>query len=227
MWYLSDPPELWSDWTRRYVETEDPAPLFETDDELQVQVDTYGEDDRRVLQRSDTMEIRLKVAGRKLVRDWTDGADEYEGLILLMYWLEDGEVVPIHVQREHTTRSKSEALNPHLQDLRGSRTVNFARWGDGLDHFIGGLSAVVFDQDAIQRRRYRRWAAHIFAEGRRLERPVYHMALPWHEDDEGPYFDYELGLKQLEYQIVTMARELYEEMPLNEIREGESAAQEE
>jgi hypothetical protein len=48
--------EIWSEWTDRYLDTENPVPLFETDESLAVQYKHYGQNDRRILKRSETME---------------------------------------------------------------------------------------------------------------------------------------------------------------------------
>lgn len=41
--------DIWQGWTDRYVDTENPIPLFETDENLTVEYKNYGKDDRRIL----------------------------------------------------------------------------------------------------------------------------------------------------------------------------------
>jgi Flp pilus assembly secretin CpaC len=41
--------EIWQGWTDRYIGTEQPIPLFETDENLTVQYKHYGQNDRRIL----------------------------------------------------------------------------------------------------------------------------------------------------------------------------------
>jgi hypothetical protein len=61
--------EIWHEWTDQYIDTENPIPLFETDDSQVVQYKNYGKDDRRILKRSERMEERVRSEGRKVIND--------------------------------------------------------------------------------------------------------------------------------------------------------------
>jgi len=86
--------DLWQGWASRYVNTENPTPLFETDENLTVEYKNYGQNDRPILKRSQNMEERVREVGRKVINDWETTDDTYDGL---MYWLEDSNVSPLYV----------------------------------------------------------------------------------------------------------------------------------
>lgn len=122
--------EIWTAWTDRYIDTESPVPLFETNENLTVQHKHYGQNNRRILKRSEAMGDRLRQEGRKVINDWSTTNDTYDGVIYLMYWLEDGDVVPLYVGKAGKYGRDGESLNTNLEDLRGDSTRKFARWGD-------------------------------------------------------------------------------------------------
>ncbi|AEN07186.1 hypothetical protein Halar_3601 [halophilic archaeon DL31] len=49
------------------------------------------------------MEALVRGEGRKVINDWHTTDDTYDGLIYLMYWLEDGEVIPSMSGRQAST----------------------------------------------------------------------------------------------------------------------------
>lgn len=165
--------EIWQEWTGCYIDTASPVPLFETEENLTVQYNHYGKDDRRILKRSEEMESLVREEGRKVINDWETTDDSYEGLIYLMYWLEGNDVVPLYVGKAGKYGRDGEGLSANLRGLRGSSTGKFARWGDGHYYHIGNLSAIVFDHDKNQKQKYEKWADQLFEEGRQLRQQTY------------------------------------------------------
>ncbi|WP_436900258.1 hypothetical protein [Halovenus halobia] len=208
--------EIWHEWTGRYIDTKCPIPLFETDDSQVVQYKNYGKDDRRILKRSERMEERVRNEGRKVINDWETTDHTYDGLIYLMYWLDEGAVVPLYVGKAGKYGRDGEGLSANLQGLRGTSTGKFARWGDGHYYHIGNLSAVVFDHDKNQKQKYAKWADRLFEDGRQLRRPTYFWTKAWREDDVGLYHDFEETLEKLEYQIIGLVSDLYPDRLLND-----------
>ena len=208
--------ETWQDWTSRYIDTEDPVPLFETDENLTVEYKEYGQNDRRILKRSESMESRLREEGRKVINDWSTTDDTYDGLIYLMYWLEDGQVVPLYIGKAGKYGRDGESLSSNLEDLRGSSTRKFARWGDAHFYHIGNLSAIIFDHEKNQKQKYRNWVDRLFEEDRQLKQQTYFWTKAWDQTDVGLYHDFEVPLEQLEYQLIGLASDIYEDQLLNE-----------
>lgn len=75
------------------------------------------------------MEDRLREEGRKVINDWSTTDDTYDGVIYLMYWLKDDDVVPLYVGKAGKYGRDGESLSANLEDLRGTSTRKFARWG--------------------------------------------------------------------------------------------------
>jgi hypothetical protein len=208
--------EIWQEWVDRYIDTREPLPLFETDENLNVEYKHYGNDDRRILKRSEEMESLVREEGRKVINDWHTTDDTYDGLIYLMYWLEDGDVVPLYVGKAGKYGRDGERLSANLEDLRGNSTRKFARWGDAHYYHIGNLSAIVFDHGKNQKHKYEKWAERLFEEGHRLREQTYFWTKAWEKDDVGLYHDFEIPLEQLEYQIIGLTSDLYADQLLNE-----------
>lgn len=208
--------EIWQQWTDQYIDTENSIPLFETDETLTVEYKHYGQNDRRILKRSTEMENILRNEGRKVINDWSTTDDTYDGVIYLMYWLDDGEVVPLYAGKAGKYGRDGESLSANLEELRRSSTRKFARWGDAHYYHIGNLSAVIFNHKKNQKQKYERWANRLFEDNRRLKQPTYFWAKAWQEDDVGLYHDFEVPLGELEYQIIGLASDLYAEQLLNE-----------
>ena len=58
----------------------------------------------------------------------------------------------------------------------------------------------------------------MFESERKLRESVYFWAKAWRHDDTGLYYDFEVSLEHLEYQLIGMASDLYPDRLLN--REG-------
>lgn len=208
--------EIWQEWTGRYINTENPVPLFATSKSLTVEYKQYGQNDRRILKRSEAMESRLRKEGEKVINDWSTTDDTYDGLIYVMYWLEDGQVVPLYIGKAGKYGRDGESLSSNLEDLRGSSTRKFARWGDAHFYHIGNLSAIIFDHEKNQKQKYRNWVDRLFEEDRQLKQQTYFWTKAWDQTDVGLYHDFEVPLEQLEYQLIGLASDIYDDRLLNE-----------
>lgn len=162
------------------------------------------------------MEDRLREEGRKVINDWSTTDDTYDGVIYLMYWLKDDDVVPLYVGKAGKYGRDGESLSANLEDLRGTSTRKFARWGDAHYYHIGNLSAIVFDHEKNQKQKYRKWANRLFEDGPQLRQQTYFWTKVWRQDDIGLYHDFEVPLEQLEYQIIGLTSGLYADRLLND-----------
>ena len=208
--------DIWQQWTDRYIETENPIPLFETDESLSVEYKHYGQDNRRILKRSEEMEAAIRGEGRKVINDWSTTDDTYDGLIYLMYWLVDDEVVPLYVGKAGKYGRDGKRLSANIDDLRGSSTRKFARWGDAHYYHIGNLSAIIFDHNKNQKTKYERWADRLFSHNQTLKQSTYFWTRAWKQEDIGLYYEFEAPLEELEYQIIGLAADLYSQKLLNQ-----------
>ena len=220
---------LWEAWIDRYVDTDDPTPLFATERDPtdtggpRVGLTHYGRQRRRpVLRRSDAMDARLREAVETVVDDHEARGGEYDGLVYLMYGMENGAVIPYYIGKTGTFRRADDGLSANLDSV-SETGGKFARWGYGDAYHVGELSAAVLTEcdgvDATNHgdptEKYRRWATRLFQPGtRRLRRPVYVWIRAW-DRSEGPYPDTYPYLAELEYQLVGIAYELFPETLLN------------
>jgi len=207
--------DIWQQWTDRYIETENPIPLFETNESLSVEYKHYGQDNRRILKRSKEMEAAIRGEGRKVINDWSTTDDTYDGLIYLMYWFVDDEVVPLYVGKAGKYGRDGKRLSANIDDLRGSSTRKFARWGDAHYYHIGNLSAIIFDHNKNQKTKYDRWADRLFSHNRTLKQSTYFWTRAWKQEDIGLYYEFEAPLEELEYQIIGLSSDLHSKELLN------------
>ena len=216
---------LWESWLDRYVDSDDPTPLFATTDDAGVTVELteYGRRQRRpVLRRSEAMNARLTKAVETVVEDHETRRGEYDGLVYLMYTVEESQVIPYYIGKTGMYRRSDDGLSANLRNV-SETGGKFARWGYGNAYHIGDLSAAVLDAcegvDASNHdaptEKYRTWARRLFEpRTHHLRRPVYFWVRAW-DRSEGPYPDTNPYLAELEYQLVGIAYELFPETLLN------------
>ncbi|WP_144901724.1 hypothetical protein [Halobellus captivus] len=231
---------LWESWIDRYVDSDDPTPLFATvdgdgersgdrlgddatDGPLTVALTDYGTRRKRpVLTRSDAMNARLFDAVETVVEDHERREGDYDGIVYLMYGLDGSRVIPYYIGKSGMFGRADGRLSANLRNI-SETGGKFARWGYGDAYHLGDLSAAVLDAcDDIDttnhsdpKGKYRRWAAQLFEpRTHRLRQPVYFWVSPW-DRSEGPYPDTYPYLAELEYQLVGIAYELFPETLLN------------
>lgn len=73
-----------------------------------------------------------------------------------MYWLDEEDVVPFYAGKAGKYGRDGEGLSVNLQSLRGTSTGRFTQWGNGFYYHIDNLSAIVFDHDENQKRKYQK-----------------------------------------------------------------------
>jgi hypothetical protein len=209
--------EIWDDWIDSYIDLDNPIPLFETDSDGVVQTKPYGKNDRSILKRSNRMESRIYEEGRKVIEDWQRSDDTYDGLIYLMYKLDGNSVTPLYVGKAGKYGKDGESLSANLKGLRNRNTSKFCRWGDGYYYHIGDLSSAVLDHDKEPPQKYERWSERLFRDdSRELKEDVHFWTKAWRKDDVGLYYDFEVTLEHLEYQLIGMASDLYSHSLLNQ-----------
>lgn len=214
--------DLWQNWVLKQVDTKNPVPLFDTDENLEVNTRSYGNNSRPVLKRHSRMEEMIRTEGQKVVDDYSARGGTYEGLIYIMYTLEDEEVIPYYIGKCGKHKRNSDELNSNLENI-STNDLKLARWGYGRYYHLGNLSAAVLDYDSLSRvdrtgvsGKFERWAKILFEPGtKHLKKPVYLSVKAWSTDDVGPYVDIHPYLAELEYQLIGFAYELYPETLLN------------
>lgn len=215
--------DVWQGCISQYAIADESVVLFDTDDQGTVRTKQHGRDDRPILKRSPQMEELLRKEGQKVIEDWKESDDIYEGLIYLMHTVDGGDVIPLYVGKAGKYGRDGERLSANLRGIQ-TNTNKFARWGDGYAYHIGELSAVVLDHHTDQEvnrkkdpiGKYLNWANRIFeSDTRTLRQPVYFWTRAWRVDDTGPFYDFETSLEALEYNLISLASDLYPDRLLN------------
>jgi hypothetical protein len=215
--------DVWEDWITEYVKPEPLVPLFETDKQGAVVTKSHGTDNRPILCRSNQMEERLRKEGWKVVEDWKNTDDTYEGVIYIMYALDGDFLLPRYIGRAGKYGRDGQRLNNNLKNIRTNNS-KLARWGDGYDYHIGDLSAAVLkhheDESVNQEKdpegKYQGWADALFQPDTNILRePVYFWAKAWRIDDNGPFYGFETSLNALEYNLINLGSDLYPDSLLN------------
>ncbi|WP_136688742.1 GIY-YIG nuclease family protein [Halorhabdus amylolytica] len=213
---------LWHDWVEQTIcreihdsDSEDPIPLFETDDDLLVELTEVGSSS--VLKRSDEIDARIRKEGKRCVHSdgVTDGPD---GLLYVMYQLaSDGsspeDIIPRYIGKAEAYGKKNE-LSANFEEIAYDRTGtrSFARWGDGSYWHVGELSETVFGVDSKKLS----WASELFEQGtRRLKDQTYLWIRAWDPHHyPGPY-GYPAYLAEVEALLIGLVYEAYPEHLLN------------
>jgi hypothetical protein len=169
------------------------------------------------------MEEQLRTAGWKVVDDWKGNDDTYEGLIYMMYTRNGEEIIPRYIGKAGKYGRDGEGLSANLKNIRTNNS-KLARWGDGYAYHFGELSRALLSHherddvssDKHPSGKYQQWADELFANGtRELVEPVYFWVKAWRTDDIGPFYGFETSLEALEYNLINLASDLYDEQVFN------------
>jgi hypothetical protein len=204
--------------------------LFDTDDDLCVKVREVGQRSKRLLLTRNPMMEEMVMSGADQVVDDHDRRETaFDGLIYMMFWLDEGsEVLPLYVGKTEKFGKGAGNLSANITRLRGSKN-KFARWGDGYQYHIGDLSAVVLGHDPSKvSDKYCEWADRLFVElpatppeKPQLKRMTYFWMKPWSNAEVGPWEDFgATNLTFLEYLLIGVASTAYPELLLN--KEGQN-----
>ncbi len=189
-----------------------------------VDVTNYGSSGRPVLKRSAQMERVVVSEVAKVISDFEAGGDQYDGLIYMMFWSEDGQVLPLYIGKTEKY-GKSENLSANIRSvrLRGNGQIGgdayFARWGYNRAYHLGDLSGVVLEGHRSPKK-YLRWASQLFEEfptqRPKLTRATYFWCKAWDAREAGIWEEFgPTNLTFLEYLLIGVASDLFPQYVLN------------
>jgi hypothetical protein len=211
---------FWNDFCNRFNILNEGIPLFDTQNHL-VQTFQYGTNKRHILKRSPQMDSLIIHEVNKVIGDYTSGNKEYEGLIYMMYWRENDEVIPLYIGKSEKL-GKSQNLSENIKNI-GQNKGKFCRWGYNYAYHIGDLSAVVcLGHDANKKTiKYQKWADKLFAEvpthQPRLNKETFFWISAWRNGNIGLWKEYgETSLTFLEYLLIGVASDIFSDYLLNE-----------
>jgi hypothetical protein len=159
----------------------------------------------------------------KVVHDFNRLGNVYDGLIYMMFWMEDDLIVPLYVGKSEKIGIKG-GLSENIKNIR-SNDAKFCRWGYNYAYHIGDLSNVVCDGHigVPVVGKYKRWAEKIFVSWENneviLRKPTYFWMKAWCGGEVGIWKEYGgISLAFLEYLLIGVASDLFPNDLLN--REG-------
>jgi hypothetical protein len=189
---MSNFEEIWNQFCVSQDILRNGQPLFECDSSLKVKTRKIGKTNyRTVLCRSQAMETMMISETDKLVADLAQQSFQYDGLIYMMYSLDQSNlIVPLYIGKTETVGKTPQKLSVNLENLHHDKS-KFARWGDSYAYHIGDLSAAVLldhSPDKINHN-YRVWASSLFVttptDNPTLKAPVFIWAKAWGHEDVG------------------------------------------
>ena len=214
---------VWDNFVKVHKIAELGVELFERNNSEVITKEIDKKYRRNVLCRSFVMEDLILRECDKLVADWTNNTQQFDGLIYLMFKKGNaGEVIPMYIGKTETIGKGSNNLSANIQSLKTNKS-KFARWGDGHQYHIGDLSAAVlpnYDKSKIQPK-YLNWGKSIFeylpSSQPKLIAPIYFWAKAWRPSDTSIWHEFSpTRLTFLEYQLIGVASTLFPKYLLNE-----------
>jgi len=186
--------ECWREWVDEYILADvqreaqsDPIPLFDVTDNLEVRTDDG------TLKRSAEIDAQIRHEGRKCVGNNGVRTDGCDGLLYVMYQLEEStepatasDVIPRYIGKAEAY-GKKRALSSNFVEIAYERnaTRSFARWGGGNYWHVGELSLALAGEDD----RKQHWVDELFEpDSRTLSQQTYLWVHAWNNDeDTSPY----------------------------------------
>jgi len=218
--------KIWDEFCTQNNVAKQGVPLFEVTHSLEVATHQIGKTNKRqVLSRSADMELLVIKQVELLIADKESANNIYDGLIYLMFYIEEGDVKPLYIGKTESQGRKNN-ISANIKNIKNNKS-NFARWGDNYQYHIGDLSAVVIPDHPLKesKLKYLDWANILFQEfpsfKPKLNKPVYFWCKAWDKSSIGIWHDFgETRLTFLEYLLIGVASSAFPTLLLN--REGQS-----
>jgi hypothetical protein len=213
---------LWNKFCQNHKIADTGVPLFSISNNS-VNIVEIGKVNRRyVLQRSPQMENLVISEVKKVLDDFNAGSEQYEGLIYMMYRVDDGQIVPLYIGKSEKYGKKGRNLSVNIEKIAHNKG-KFCRWGHQYDYHIGDLSAIVCKGHPVEKQRlkYRKWADKLFKNypsgSPCLKSPVYFWMNAWEKGGIGIWEDFgSTNLTFLEYLLIGVASDLFPNDLLND-----------
>ena len=214
--------ELWTDFLAANKVSEESVPLFDTENG-EVKILEYGRNSRKVLKRSEEMELLMRKLGKDLARQHAAGKVKSSGILYMMFRKDDETIVPLYTGKAETFGKGDRNLSANISDLI-SGSGKFGRWGYNYAYHIGDLSAVTLPghPENKKTKKYADWRDEIFniqENSIQLKGDIRFWACNWSPDHNSIWSEY--GPTRLafeEYLLIGVASDLFPNSLLN--REG-------
>jgi len=120
--------------------------------------------------------------------DYENETEEYEGLLYMMFWEDNGKVLPLYIGKAEKYGKNEKNLSANLKGVsNGNNLANFCRWGHNYAYHIGDLSAIVCQghPEKQKKPKYEAWAKKLFSnrDSRLLSQSVFFWMKAWAKTD--------------------------------------------
>src|ERR1051326_34196 len=171
-----DAQQRWKEFCGRMRVAKRGVALFQADG-LVVKTMPHGRAGRLALCRSSEMDTALR---REMTKLTGATADQFDGLIYLMYTRPHDEPVPLYIGKAETIGRKG-GLSANIKSLDAGGF--FGRWGYGRYYHMGELSAAALGSSRPADQVHQRWAARLFesvpTSRPTLKEPVFFWTTAW------------------------------------------------
>ncbi|KAB8145728.1 hypothetical protein F8S13_01210 [Chloroflexia bacterium SDU3-3] len=211
--------KLWTDFCDDNGVLQKSVPLFSQQD-MRVETQPYGLDHRLILKRSEEMEALVIEQAEEVINDYKHEMQIYDGLIYMMYWLDQGIIQPLYIGKAEKIGRKG-GLSINIANIRHNKS-NFCRWGSNYQYHIGDLSAAtIFGHNPKNvNRKYLQWAEKLFLDHPTFEpvlrQPTFFWMKAWPRRKIGIWKEYGItSLTFLEYLLIGVASDIFPTYLLN------------
>lgn len=213
--------QLWNDFCSANNVIQSSVPLFELEGDHVVTF-PYGKNKRSLLKRSSQMDSLVIREVNKVINDFNNGTEEYEGLIYMMFWKDNDNVLPLYIGKSEKYCKKGKNLSENIKVIETDQG-KFCRWGYNYAYHIGDLSAVVCEghPDNKKTDKYSKWSKVQFksypSDSPQLVKPTFFWISAWKNGSIGPWKEFgRTSLTFLEYLLIGLASEVFPDVLLKE-----------
>lgn len=218
-YYQMNKKDLWDNFIKNHGILEKNIPLFDSENLIIKTVD-IGLNKKKILKRSPAMEKMVISEVNKVIDDFNNKSEVYDGLIYMMYKKSDNDIIPLYIGKSEKY-GKNNNLSSNIKNIE-KNSDKFCRWGYNYSYHIGDLSAVVcpnHDKSKINNK-YQKWAKSLFknnfSETPELNEIVYLWMKAWGKDEINIWQEYgSAKVTFLEYLMIGIASELFPNDLLN------------
>jgi len=168
------------------------------------------------------MESLIESQVRRVIADFEEGTEHFDGVIYMMYWADPEAPIPLYIGKAEKYGKKGRNLSAYLVNIERNHS-KFCRWGYNYAYHIGDLSAAVCDGHRKEKRnaKYERWAERLFevrgTSTPRLVRETFLWAKAWSQSETGIWKEFgSTTLTFLEYLLIGVANKAYTDTLLNQ-----------
>ena len=214
--------KTWNDFCGRFEINNSCVPLFKCEGNVVSTIEIGRTNRRFVLERSHQMESLVIHEAAKVIQNYNEDQERFEGLIYMMCRKEGKMIIPLYIGKTEKYGRRSGNLSANIMNIE-TNSHKFCRWGYAYAYHIGDLSAVVCEGHPDKRKngKYMKWADKLFKSHPSptpiLNHPTYFWVHAWEKGETGIWKEFgQTSLTFLEYLLIGVASDLFPNDILND-----------